>query len=115
MYGSSTQYNSLDRYASSIVAEITNRVHRFMGGLGSHLINECTTTSLNLNMDFARNQAYAQNLEDRKRQQRAARKHDRGQHKRVWATGDTKESRGRFRYSIPRHSSYPVASAPQQF
>ncbi|XP_070004325.1 uncharacterized protein [Nicotiana sylvestris] len=79
----SMQFNSLARYAPTIVADMSDRVHQFVSGLGAHLINECTTASLNQGMDIARIQSYAQGLEDRKRQQRANREHNRGQQKRV--------------------------------
>lgn len=85
----SMQFNSLARYAPTIVADMSDRVHQFVSGLGAHLINECTTASLNQGMDIARIQAYAQGLEDRKRQQRANREHDRGQQKRVRFAGNT--------------------------
>ncbi|XP_075096286.1 uncharacterized protein LOC142174397 [Nicotiana tabacum] len=81
------QFNSLVRYAPTIVADMSDRVHQFVSGLEAHLINECTTASLNQGMDIARIQAYAQGLEDRKRQQRANREHDRGKQKRARFAG----------------------------
>lgn len=93
----SMKFNFLARYAPTFVADMRDRVCRFVGGLGKHLVNKCTTTSLNLNMDIARIQADAQNLEDRKRQQRADREHDMGQHKRAQSVGNTGEFRGGFR------------------
>ncbi|XP_033513864.1 uncharacterized protein [Nicotiana tomentosiformis] len=62
----SLQFDSLARYAPSIVAEMSDRVHRFVVGLGPHLINECFTAALLDGMDISRIQAYAQNLEDQK-------------------------------------------------
>ncbi|XP_070039490.1 uncharacterized protein [Nicotiana tomentosiformis] len=50
------QFNSLARYAPSVLAKMSDRVHQFMGGLGPDLINECTIASLNSNMDIARRQ-----------------------------------------------------------
>ncbi|XP_075096639.1 uncharacterized protein LOC107794937 isoform X2 [Nicotiana tabacum] len=111
----SMQFNSLARYAPKIVADMSDRVHQFVSGLGAHLINECTTASLNQGMDIARIQAYAQGLEDRKRQQRANREHDRGQQKRARFAGNIGEFRGGFRPQFPRRQSYPAASAPPQF
>ncbi|XP_075108936.1 uncharacterized protein LOC107823107 [Nicotiana tabacum] len=111
----SMQFNSLARYAPTIVADMSDRVHQFVSGLGAHLINECTTASLNQGMDIARIQAYAQGLEDRKRQQRANREHDRGQQKRARFAGNIGEFRGGFRPQFPRRQSYPAASAPPQF
>ncbi|XP_075112299.1 uncharacterized protein LOC142182177 [Nicotiana tabacum] len=111
----SMQFNSLARYAPTIVADMSDRVHQFVSGLGAHLINECTTASLNQGMDIARIQAYAQGLEDRKRQQRSNREHDRGQQKRARFAGNIGEFRGGFRPQFPRRQSYPAASAPPQF
>nr|XP_016491982.1 PREDICTED: uncharacterized protein LOC107811539 [Nicotiana tabacum] len=65
----SLQFDSLARYAPSIVAEMSDRVHRFVVRLGPHLINECFMAVLLDGMDISRIQAYAQNLEDRKRKQ----------------------------------------------
>ncbi|XP_070017380.1 uncharacterized protein [Nicotiana sylvestris] len=111
----SMQFNSLARYAPTIVADMSDRVHQFVSGLGAHLINECTTASLNQGMDIAHIQAYAQGLEDRKRQQRANREHDRGQQKRARFAGNIREFRGGFRPQFPRRQSYLAASAPPQF
>ncbi|XP_075092443.1 uncharacterized protein LOC142172675 [Nicotiana tabacum] len=111
----SMQFNSLARYAPTIVADMSDRVHQFVSGLGAHLINECTTASLNQGMDISRIQAYAQGLKDRKRQQRSNREHDRGQQKRAWFAGNTREFRSGFRPQFPRRQSYPTASAPPQF
>lgn len=72
------QFNSLSRYAPTVVIGMSDLVYRFVGGLGPHLVNECTTASLNLNMDIANIQAYTQNLEVCKRQQKANRDIDRG-------------------------------------
>ena len=55
----SMQFDSLERYAPHMVAEISDRVHLIVNGLGPHLINECTTTSLVEGMDISRIQAYA--------------------------------------------------------
>nr|XP_009799385.1 PREDICTED: uncharacterized protein LOC104245475 [Nicotiana sylvestris] len=90
----SMQLNSLARYAPTIVADMRDRVHQFVSGLEAHLINECTTDSLNQGMDIACIQAYVQGLEDRKRQQRANREHDRGQQKRVWFAGQSSRTPG---------------------
>lgn len=52
-----------------VVAEMSDKVNRFMGCLGPHLINECTTSSMNPNIDIGHIQAYAQSFEERKKQQ----------------------------------------------
>ncbi|XP_075088093.1 uncharacterized protein LOC142170161 [Nicotiana tabacum] len=106
----SMQFNSLARYAPTIVADMSDRVHQFVSGLGAHLINECTTASLNQGMDIACIQAYAQGLKDRKRQQRANQEHDRGQEKRArFAASAPPQFQGqrqdRTTYSGPDQSS----------
>ncbi|XP_033515651.1 uncharacterized protein [Nicotiana tomentosiformis] len=63
------QFNSLARYTPTIVANMEDRVHRYVVGLGPHLINEYMTVELQPGMDIARMQAYAENLEVRKEQQ----------------------------------------------
>ncbi|XP_059280997.1 uncharacterized protein LOC132034629 [Lycium ferocissimum] len=47
-----------------MVADMEDRVHRFVTGLGPHLIKDCMMASLQGGMDIARIQAYAPNLED---------------------------------------------------
>ncbi|KAJ8565662.1 hypothetical protein K7X08_008238 [Anisodus acutangulus] len=103
------------RYAATIIAEMTDRVHMFLTGLGPHLVNECTMAYLNSNMDIARIQAYAQNLEDRKRQQRVDREREKGQHNRARFVGDVKDFRGGPRPQLYRRPSYPAASASLSF
>lgn len=65
----SMHFNSFTRYSPSVVDEMSDRVHQFVGVFGPHLINECTIASLNPIMDIAHIQSYAQNLEDHKRLQ----------------------------------------------
>nr|XP_016513133.1 PREDICTED: uncharacterized protein LOC107830167 [Nicotiana tabacum] len=68
----------------SIVAEMSDRVHRFVVGLGPHLINECFMVALLVGMDISHIQDYAQNLEDRKQKQYE--NHDGGQYKKARST-----------------------------
>ena len=42
----SLRFNSLARYASAMVADMGDRVHRFVKGLGPHLMDKCLTASL---------------------------------------------------------------------
>ncbi|XP_033515859.1 uncharacterized protein [Nicotiana tomentosiformis] len=101
----SLQFDSLARYAPSIVAEMSDRVHRFVVGLGPHLINECFTAALLDSMDISRIQAYAQNLEDRKRQQYESR--DEGQRKKARSARQPED------FSGDPMSPYPVKSVRQ--
>ncbi|XP_070045069.1 uncharacterized protein [Nicotiana tomentosiformis] len=101
----SLQFDSLARYAPSIVAERSDPVHRFVVGLGPHLINECFTAALLDSMDISRIQAYAQNLEDRKRQQYENR--DKGQCKK------SRSARQPEDFPDDPMSPYPVESVRQ--
>ncbi|XP_070049822.1 uncharacterized protein [Nicotiana tomentosiformis] len=105
------QFDSSARYAPHMVAEMSDRVHLFVNGLVPYLINECTTTSLVEGMDISLIQAYAQTLEDHKRQQREDREQDRGQHKRARFEGYPDDFRGSIRPQSSRSSAPPVASA----
>ncbi|XP_070032401.1 uncharacterized protein [Nicotiana tomentosiformis] len=62
----SLQFDSLARYAPIIVSKMEDRVHRFMMGLEPHLLNDCISVSLQVDMDISRIQAYAQGVEERK-------------------------------------------------
>ncbi|XP_070040571.1 uncharacterized protein [Nicotiana tomentosiformis] len=73
------QFDSLARYAPTIVDKIEDRVHRFVMGLESHLLNDCMSVSLQPCMDISRIQAYSQGVEECKQKQRADCEHDRGQ------------------------------------
>ncbi|XP_070020420.1 uncharacterized protein [Nicotiana sylvestris] len=98
-----------------MVAEMSDRVHLFVNGLGPHLINECTTASLVEGMDISCIQTYAQTLEDRKCQQREDREQDRGQHKRARFAGYFDDFIGSVRPQSSRSSAPPVASDPPWF
>ncbi|XP_059289093.1 uncharacterized protein LOC132042591 [Lycium ferocissimum] len=79
----SLRFNSLARYAPAMVPDMGDRVHRFVSGLGPHLIKECLTTSLQDGMYIARIQAHAQNLEEQQQPQRGERDSDKGHSKRA--------------------------------
>ncbi|XP_059295486.1 uncharacterized protein LOC132048817 [Lycium ferocissimum] len=60
-----------------MVADMEDRVYHFVADLGPHLIDNCTTATLQPDMDIFHIQAYTQNLEDRKNQRRMERERDR--------------------------------------
>ncbi|XP_070050918.1 uncharacterized protein [Nicotiana tomentosiformis] len=82
----SLQFDSLARYAP-IVSNMEDRVHRFVMGLEPHLLNDCTSVSLQPDMDISRIQAYALGVEERKQKQRKDREHDTAQNKRARSLG----------------------------
>ncbi|XP_070007629.1 uncharacterized protein [Nicotiana sylvestris] len=83
----SLQFDLLARYAPTIVSKMEDRVHQFMMGLEPHLLNDCMSVSLQLDMDISRMQADTQGIEERKQKQRADREHDRAQNKRARSSG----------------------------
>ncbi|XP_070003219.1 uncharacterized protein [Nicotiana sylvestris] len=60
------QFDSLSRYAPTIVSKTEDRVYRFVMGLEPYLLNDCMSVSLHPDMDISRIQAYAQGVEERK-------------------------------------------------
>ena len=63
----SLEFDSLARHAPTIVADMVDRVHRYVMGLDRYLIDACMAVTLQPGMDIARVQAYAQGVEDRHR------------------------------------------------
>ncbi|XP_070045870.1 uncharacterized protein [Nicotiana tomentosiformis] len=47
------QFDSLARYAPTIVANMEDRVHRFVMGLEPHLLNDCMSVSLQPGIDIS--------------------------------------------------------------
>ncbi|XP_070005751.1 uncharacterized protein [Nicotiana sylvestris] len=109
------QFDSLARYAPTIVSKMEDRVHRFVMGLEPYLLNDCMSVSLHPDIDISRIQAYAQGVEERKQKQRADREHDRAQNKRARSSGPSGEFRDGQRQQYSRYPSQPSASAPPQF
>ncbi|XP_059291377.1 uncharacterized protein LOC132044855 [Lycium ferocissimum] len=103
------------RYAPAMVAEMEDSVHRFVAGLGPHLIDACTIGRITHRMDISGIQAYAQNLEDRKRQRRTDRDRDRGHGKRARTLEIGGESRGGQRPQYSRYPFHSAGSAPPRF
>ncbi|XP_049351896.1 uncharacterized protein LOC125816341 [Solanum verrucosum] len=89
----SLKFNSLDRYASNLVATMGDKVHPYMDRLDSYLVRDCTISSLNKDMDIARMQAFAQNLEDQ-RQRRRTQESEIGYSKRARSIGQFTPSQG---------------------
>ena len=112
----SLEFDSLARYAPAIVAEMADRVHRYVMGLDPYLIDGCLAMASQPGMHVARVQAYAQGMEDRRRERRPDRGYDRGQPKRArsagYSEGFQSEPSQRQRN---RYSSQPAYSTPPQF
>ncbi|XP_070010023.1 uncharacterized protein [Nicotiana sylvestris] len=111
----SLQFNSLARYAPTIVSKIDDRVHRFVMGLEPHLLDDCMSVSLQPDMDIYRIQAYAQGVEERKQKQKMDREHDRAQNKRARSSSPSSEFQGGQRQQYPRYPAQPSAISPHQF
>ena len=63
----SLEFDSLATHAPTIVADMADKVHRYVMGLDRYLIDGCMAVTLQPGMDIARAQAYAQGVEDRHR------------------------------------------------
>ncbi|XP_055806890.1 uncharacterized protein LOC129875624 [Solanum dulcamara] len=83
----SLEFDSLARHAPAIVADMADRVHRYVMGLDRYLIDNCMAMASQPGMDISRVQAYAQGVEDRHRGRQPDRDHDRGQRSRFDSTG----------------------------
>ncbi|XP_033516390.1 uncharacterized protein [Nicotiana tomentosiformis] len=88
------QFDSLARYAPTIIAKKEDWVNRFMMGLEPHLLNDCMLVSLQPSIDISHIQVYAQGVEERKQKKRADREHYRGQSKRAISSGPYSDFRG---------------------
>nr|XP_009791153.1 PREDICTED: uncharacterized protein LOC104238488 [Nicotiana sylvestris] len=55
----SLRFDSLARYAPSIVTTIWDKIHMFIAGLATELIGACATAALQDSMDISRIQAFA--------------------------------------------------------
>ncbi|XP_070018104.1 uncharacterized protein [Nicotiana sylvestris] len=106
------QFDSLARYAPTIVSKMEDRVHRFVMGLEPYFLNDCMSVSLHPDMDISRIQAYTQGVEERKQKQRADREHDRAQNKRARSSGPSGEFRDGQSKQYSRYPSQPSASMP---
>ncbi|XP_070038250.1 uncharacterized protein [Nicotiana tomentosiformis] len=99
------QFDSLARYASTIVAKMEDQVHRFMMGLETYLLNDCMLVSLHPGIDISHIQAYAQGVEERKQKQRADHEHDRGERPSQSSRASSSQYRGdssQMRPPLPR-------------
>ena len=88
------EFDSLARYAPAIVADMADRMHRYVMGLDRYLIDGCMAVALQADMDIARLQAYALGMEDRHRADYSSRDRDRRPPKRARSAGYSGDSRG---------------------
>ena len=109
----SLRFNSLARYAPAMVADTGDHVHRFVSGLGPHLVKECLTASLQDGMTIARIQAHAQNLEERHQSQQGECYSDGGSRKRARPSGAKSENkRGQAQQHSRRGQSSRILDSP---
>ena len=89
------EFDSLARYAPTIVASMSDRIHRYIVGLDPWYVDSCLVLAAQPGMDIARIQAHAQGMEDRRRGRQMDRVDDKGQSKRPRSSGAVVDSRGR--------------------
>ena len=111
------EFDSLARYAPTIVADMADRMHHYVRGLDRYLVEACMSVASQTDMDIARLQAYAQGMEDRQRADQAGRDRDRRPPKRARYTGDFRsgqsQSQRSDRYLPP--SGRDAQSAARRF
>lgn len=66
-------FNSLAMFVPTVVSDMEDRVHMYLTGLGTHLVNECMIVSIQSGVDIAHIQAFSLALEERKQKLRADR------------------------------------------
>ncbi|XP_049414749.1 uncharacterized protein LOC125877522 [Solanum stenotomum] len=105
----SHKFNSLARYAPDIVHTMSARVHRYVDGLGDHLIRDCRVASLSDDVDISRIQVFAQTTKDLSKRIRDTCK-DRKQSKRARTMRSYREPHGDFRLHFHRCPPQPTGS-----
>ncbi|XP_060206257.1 uncharacterized protein LOC132633841 [Lycium barbarum] len=90
----SLEFDSLARYAPAYVADMTDRMHRYVIGLDDYLVDSCTVMAAQTGMDIARIQAHTQSMEDRHRGRQPDSDHDRRWPKRARFAGYSGDSQG---------------------
>ncbi|XP_070050920.1 uncharacterized protein [Nicotiana tomentosiformis] len=102
-------FDSLARYAPSIVATMWDMIHRFIAGLAPEFTKACATAALQDSMDISRIQAFAQNIERGRRRQQGMERTDSGQHKRMRFPRSQEQSQGSYR---PQYFKRPLRPPP---
>ncbi|XP_060208718.1 uncharacterized protein LOC132636064 [Lycium barbarum] len=88
------EFDSLARYAATIVADMEDKMHRYVMGLDDYLVDGCMAMASQTDMDIARLQAYTQGMEDRRSVRQPDSDHDRRRPKRARFAGYSGDSRG---------------------
>lgn len=91
----SLEFDSLARYAPTYVANMTDRMHRYMVGLDQYYVESCLVMAAQTIMDIARIQAHTQGMKDRCRGRQPYRVDDRGQPKRARSSRYSGDFQGR--------------------
>uniref|UniRef100_A0A1U7V2Y5 Uncharacterized protein LOC104214603 n=1 Tax=Nicotiana sylvestris TaxID=4096 RepID=A0A1U7V2Y5_NICSY len=107
----SLHFNSLARYAPSIVATTRDKIHRFIAGLAPELIEACATAALKDSMDIAWIQAFALNIERGRHRQQSTKRTESGQRKRMRFARSQEQSQGSYR---PQYFERPPRPPPPQ-
>ncbi|XP_055822663.1 uncharacterized protein LOC129891359 isoform X2 [Solanum dulcamara] len=105
----SLEFDSLAQHAHVLVADMTDRMHRYVMGLDRYLVDSCLVMAAQPGMDIARIQAYAQGMEERHKG------HQSRQPKKARSTGYSGELRGRpYQQQSSGQSTQPTWSMPPQ-
>ncbi|XP_070057993.1 uncharacterized protein [Nicotiana tomentosiformis] len=105
----SLRFDSLARYASSIVATMRDMIHMFIAGLALELTEARATASLQNSMDISRIQVFAQNIERGRHRQQGTERTEQWQRKRLRFARSQEHSQGSYR---PQYFGRPPRPPP---
>ncbi|XP_070012922.1 uncharacterized protein [Nicotiana sylvestris] len=97
-----------DQYAPSIVANMRDRIHRFIAGLAPELTEACVTAALQDSMDISRIQAFSQNIERGRCRQQSVERNESGQRKRMRFVRSQEQSQGSYRLQYFKRPPRPL-------
>ncbi|XP_070046161.1 uncharacterized protein [Nicotiana tomentosiformis] len=104
-------FDSLARYAPSIVATMQDMIHRFIAGLVPELTKACATAALQDNMYIFRIQEFAQNIERGRHRQQGTERTKSRQRKRMRFARSQEQSQSSYR---PQYFERPPRPPPPQ-
>ncbi|XP_070040169.1 uncharacterized protein [Nicotiana tomentosiformis] len=107
----SLRFDSLARYAPSIVVIMRERIHRFIAGLVPELTEAYATAALQDSMDITWIKEFTQNIERGRRRQQDTERTESGHRKRVRFARSQEQSQSSYR---PQYFERPPSPPPPQ-
>ncbi|XP_070042798.1 uncharacterized protein [Nicotiana tomentosiformis] len=104
-------FDSLARYAPSIVATMRDKIHMLIAGLAPEFTEACATAALQDSKDISWIQAFTKNIEKGRHRQQGTERSEQGLCKRMRFAGYKEQSRGSYR---PQYFGRPPRPPPPQ-